>query len=345
MEDCYEGLAGVYWESDEDRTQARRGGRHEMSEVTPARARWRGVLQLADPKIWVASTVPMFVAAALAYADTGAFAPGWFLATLVGIYAVETGKNAANEVVDWRSGADRFVAPEDLTPFSAGKKTITGGLLSEADAIAVAVASFAMAALIGLPIGFARTWHAFWIAALGGFLALAYSVPPFSLCYRGLGELAVGATFGPILMLGTYVVQTLELSTRPVVLSIPLGILIAAVLWINQFPDYHADLRAGKRNLVVRLGKARARVVYAEMMAAAEASVVAVALALRNPWLVLGLAGSADAYRAARVCWRAYDSTRELVPANAGTIRVYVLTGLGLILGLLLGRWAPLPAA
>lgn len=307
-----------------------------------ASRRFRGLIQLADPKIWVASTVPMFAAGALAYADTGSFAIGWFLLTLVGIYAVEVGKNAVNEVVDWRSGADRFVAPEDATPFSGGKKTITGGLLRERDAIWIAVGSFALAALAGLSIVLFRTRHALWIAALGGFLALDYSAPPFSFCYRGLGELVVGVTFGPLLSLGTYVVQTGELSVRPVAIGVPIGILIASVLWINEFPDFEADRRANKRNLVVRMGKARARVVYAWLLCLAEAALIGVAVYLRNPWAVLGLAGSVEAYRAAKVCWRAYDCTAELVPANAGTVKTYILTGAGLIAGALLGRWLPL---
>jgi 1,4-dihydroxy-2-naphthoate octaprenyltransferase len=301
----------------------------------------RGFVQLADPKIWVASTVPMFAAGALAYADTGRFAVGWFVLTLIGIYAVEVGKNAVNEVVDWRSGADRFVSPEDATPFSGGKKTITGGLLSERDAVWIAVGSFSVAAIVGAAIGFLRTPHAFWIAALGGFLALAYSAPPLSFCYRGLGELVVGVTFGPLLSLGTYVVLAQELSARPLALGVPLGILIATVLWINEFPDFQADKRANKRNLVVRLGKARARVVYAWLLGSAELAVVGVAAYFGNPWAILGLAGGIEAFRAARVCWLAYDSTQELVPANAGTVKTYILTGAGLIAGMLMGRWLP----
>lgn len=108
----------------------------------------------------------------------------------------------------------------------------------------------------------------------------------------------MGTTFGPLLMLGTYVVQTGQLSARPLLVGVPLGILIAAVLWINEFPDYEADRRANKRNLVVRMGRARARVVYAIMMGAAEASVVGLAIYLHSPWLLLGLAGSVEAYRA-----------------------------------------------
>lgn len=83
---------------------------------------WQGFWQLADPKIWIASTVPMLVAAALAYGNTGRFHPGWFLLSAVGIYLIETGKNAINEYVDYKSGADRNVTPENRTPFSGGKK-------------------------------------------------------------------------------------------------------------------------------------------------------------------------------------------------------------------------------
>ena len=152
----------------------------------------------------------------------------------------------------------------------------------------------------------------------------------------------VGITFGPLLSLGTYVVQTQELFTRPLVVGVPLaGILIATVLWSNEFPDYEADRRANKRNLVVRLGRARARVVYAWLVSLAELAVIGVALYLRSPWMLLGLAGSLEASRAARVCWLAYDSTAELMPANAGTVKTYVLTGAGLLAGALLQHWLP----
>lgn len=298
----------------------------------------RGLIQLADPKIWIASTVPMLTAVTLAYVDAASFSIGWFLLTLIGIYAVEVGKNAVNEVVDWRSGADRFVSPENLTPFSGGKKTITGGLLSENEVIIIAIASFTVAALIGILIWVFRTWHAFWIAAIGGLLAIGYSMWPLSLAYRGFGEVTVGFTFGPLLMLGTYVVQTGQLSLRPILISIPLGILIAAVLWINEFPDFEADLHANKRNLVVRMGRGKARTVFAILMALAEISIVGLAVYFRSPWLLLGLIGGLEAYRATKVCWSFYEATAQLIPANAGTIKTYILTGLGLILGLLLGR-------
>ncbi len=70
---------------------------------------WQGFWQLADPKIWIASTVPMLVAVALAYAKTGSLDWGWLAIAFVGVYLIEIGKNAVNEFFDFLSGADRYV--------------------------------------------------------------------------------------------------------------------------------------------------------------------------------------------------------------------------------------------
>jgi len=91
---------------------------------------WAGFWQIADPKIWIASTIPMAVGAALAFAYRGSFSWGWFLAGAAAIYLLEIGKNAINEYIDYLSGVDRFVTPDKRTPFSGGKKTIVDGKLS-----------------------------------------------------------------------------------------------------------------------------------------------------------------------------------------------------------------------
>lgn len=88
----------------------------------------------------------------------------------------------------------------------------------------------------------------------GVLLAFFYHAPPVKLSYRGLGEIAVATVYGPMICCGTFLVQRNEISTETIFLSIPLGILIAAFLVINEFPDRIADLSAHKMNLVVRLG-------------------------------------------------------------------------------------------
>ena len=97
-----------------------------------------------------------------------------------------------------------------------------------------------------------------WFGLAGMAFAFFYHAPPFRLSYRGLGEMAVAVSYGPLVTAGTYLVQRGTIPTGIVLLSLPLGVLIAAFLWINEFPDYTADALSGKRTLVVRLGRAGA---------------------------------------------------------------------------------------
>ncbi len=99
--------------------------------------------------------------------------------------------------------------------------------------------------------------------------AFFYHAGPLRLAYRGWGEAAVALCYGPLIATGTNMVQRGRISMDVVLASLPLGLLIAAFLWINQFPDYRADRAAGKRNLVVRLGRERASTGFALLVATA----------------------------------------------------------------------------
>lgn len=299
---------------------------------------WRGFWQLADPQIWVASTVPMVVGAAMAWGLRGMFNPHWFAACLVGIYLFEIGKNAINEVVDYEYGPDRFVTKETRTPFSGGKKTIVDGLLTVGEATLIAVFTMLGGAAVGLYIAFYREMGALPIGLAGFFLATFYSLPPIKLAYRGGGEVAVGLSFGPLLLAGTYLVLTGEISMVPLVAGLSLGFLIANVLWINQYPDYEADRRGRKQNWVVRLGRHRGVKVYTLIYAAAYLSVIALAL-VGQSWLWLLPLGSLPlALRSVRVAQQHYDDIPRLLEANMKTVQTYQLTGLLMSIAALLQR-------
>lgn len=297
---------------------------------------WKGFWQLADPKIWVASTVPMLVAGALAYSSTGEFNVHWFLVSLVGIYLIEIGKNAFNEVVDYKSGVDRWVTPDKRTPFSGGKKTIVEGKLTVVEAAVIALLTTGAACLIGIYIMFFRVFEIFWIGFIGVMLSIFYSVPPIKLAYRGWGELAVGTTFGPLVFSGMYLVMTCTLSIPVVLVSLPIGLLIANVLWINQYPDYEADKQGEKRNWVVRLGKKRALRVYALLFAAAYVSFLILAAIFRNPFWLLGLISIPIAVSAVKIASKYFDDIPKLIGANAKTVLIYQVTGLAMIVAALL---------
>ena len=161
-----------------------------------------------------------------------------------------------------------------------------------------------------------------------------YTGKPFNWNGRGFGELLVGLDFGILMTLGAYYVQVERLDWTPVIAAIPIAALIAAVLYVNEFPDYAADAAVGKRTWVVRLGRPHAANVYALLMALPYVSVLlavvagALPVAALLPLLTLPLA-----VRAVLVAYRYHSEPVQLAPANALTIVTHLSVGLLLTLG------------
>ena len=295
-----------------------------------------GVWRLADPKITLASAASLFLGAAAAAAD-GPLAWGWLAVTVLGIFFVEVAKNASGEVFDFDSGTDGAVSPEDRSPFSGGKRVLVDALLTRRQTWAVAAVGYGLAAATGVLIVLAREPRVLGLALAGLACAWFYHAPPLKLSYRGLGELAVAACYGPLIAAGVYLVQRGEVSSEVVLTAVPLGLAIAAFLWINEFPDYAADRAAGKRTLVVRLGRTRASRAFTWLIAVTFVSVLLLP-ALGVPWPVLfGLAGLAPAAAAARRLARDSGDTARVVPAQAWTLLSFLLLALAAGAGLLLG--------
>jgi len=292
------------------------------------RSFWNGFWQLADIKIWIASTVPMIVGAALAYGITGRIHLYWLIVSMIGIYCIEIGKNAVNEIVDYISGVDRFVTPKNRTPVSGGKKTSVDGKLTLFETGLIAVFTFGLAGLIGLYIVFFRERSVLYVGLAGVIISIIYSVPPFKLSYRGFGEVAVGVTFGPLILSGMYLVMANSFDIRAILVSIPIGLLIANVLWINQFPDYEADMQGGKKNWVVRLGKKRSVKVYQWIFTAAYVCFLLMSILLKNWLWLLGFLTVPIAYQAVETAKLYYNDIPNLQKANAKTVQIYIATGI-----------------
>ncbi len=297
---------------------------------------WAGFWQISDPKIWVASTIPMAVGATIAYAQQGNFSWGWFLIGVAAIYLLEIGKNAINEYIDYLSGVDRFVTADKRTPFSGGKKTIIDGKLTLNENLAIGGLTIGAGCLLGLYVVLAREFAVLWIGLAGVFFALFYSLPPFKFSYRGVGELVVGFTFGPLITTGAYLVQTHTITTEVILASLPLGFIIANVLWINQYPDYEADLKGGKMNGVVRLGKEKGVTVYALLFGLAYLFLLTLTVFSRNPLWLLPFLSLPLAIRAVKVARDHFNDIPRLIEANTKTIQIYQLTGLTMIAAALL---------
>jgi 1,4-dihydroxy-2-naphthoate octaprenyltransferase len=285
---------------------------------------WQGFWRLADPKISITSAVAMLIGGSVAARDAPINWP-WFTVMAVALFCVEVAKNAWGEVIDYDSGTDLAVAAEDRTSFSGGKRVMVDSLLSRRQTWAMAGAFGGLALALGALIVFLREPLAFWIGGVGAVLGWSYHGPPLRLAYRGFGELDVVLCYGPLIVLSTYLIQVGSLSWPAVLLSLPLGVLIAAFLWVNEFPDYLADRGAGKRNLVVRLGRGRASRLLPVIYAVAFLLLV---LPVGMGWLpagsLWGLCAVLPALYVCQVVWRSPDAFYRDRPAQPVALVAFV---------------------
>jgi 1,4-dihydroxy-2-naphthoate octaprenyltransferase len=177
----------------------------------------------------------------------------------------------------------------------------------------------------------------FWIGVVGLVLGWSYHGPPLKLAYRGLGELDVLICYGPLLAVATYMLQRGAWSWAAFWLALPLGILIAAFLWVNEFPDYVADRSAAKKNLVVRLGRRAASRVLPWIYASAFAILVALAWSNRSMWLLLGLAALPPAAYASTKVWAEPETFYRSHPVQPAALISFVLYSIGVGIGVQLG--------
>lgn len=301
----------------------------------PAGSFGAGLWRLADPKISLASLASMGLGAAAAAHD-GPVAWKWLALTVAGIFFIEVAKNASGELFDFDSGTDLAVRPEDRSPFSGGKRVLVDALLTRGQTIGIAAVAYALGAAGGLVIAAAREPRVLWLGVVGMALAYFYHAPPIQLSYRGLGEAAVAVCYGPLVCAGTYLVQRGDISPRVVLLSLPLGALVSAFLLVNEFPDYAADRVAGKRTLVVRLGRARASRLFVVVVAAAFAGLALLPLVGLPSGVLLGLVALPFGAAAARRLLREPEVTARVVPAQAWALVCFVAAAAGSSLGLIL---------
>ncbi len=240
----------------------------------------------ARPRTLPAAVAPVLVGTALAVRD-GEFRPLAFVAALLGAVLIQVGTNLSNDYSDARRGAD---TEDRLGPV----RVTAGGLVPPRQVLIATYLTFALAVLVGtylvavagpelLLVGFA--------SILAGVL---YTGGPRPYGYEGLGEVFVFTFFGIVAVTGSYYVHAEALPWEAFVFAVPVGLLAAAILVVNNVRDVETDRRAGKRTLAVRLGRERTRALYAAMVFAAFAILAPVALlwslAVIAPWLVLPLA-------------------------------------------------------
>jgi 1,4-dihydroxy-2-naphthoate octaprenyltransferase len=308
-------------------------GRAYIAELgsTPRLSGWWTFFLATRLPFLTATLVPVGIGGVVA-ARNGLFSGLWFVLALVAAVAVHLGLNMANDLFDDASGAD--AANVTPTPFSGGSRVLQYGLVSRQAMVAGCAAFYALAIALGLVLAAERGWALLAIGAVGVGLSLAYSAPPLQLVHRGLGEPVTALGFGPVMAEGTYFATTGHWSWEAALASVPIAILIALVLYVNQVPDRVGDAAAGKRTLIVRWSPAAVRAGYAAGVAATLVSILALAAAGVTPWwTLLALLPAPLAWRVLTSLRDHYDQPYGLMGAMQANIGLHLLTGLLFIAG------------
>jgi len=296
-------------------------------------------VEVVRVKFFIAGIPSIVLGASIAYYYFKIFNIYGFLLTLLGISLAMAGCYLFNEYFDWKSGVDVIIDEDDVTPFNAGSRILPLGRLNPRSVLRAGFVFYMAYIAVGLYLTIVCGLPVLILMLLGIFTGALYSAPPFKWAYRGFGEFLIGLTYGPLITLGSFYVQTLSIDFRNVVPpSLIPGFLITLVIWINEFPDFEADRKAGKLNLVVRLGRERAKYLYYLLVCLPYlTTVVSVVYGIMPLACLIMLATIPLAVRNCIVLSRRYMDSKGLIPAMSGTIKLFASATLLLSLGYVVG--------
>ena len=239
----------------------------------------------------------------------GYFHFGHFLLAMIGSILVHMTVNVINDYHDFVDGIDLNV---QRTPFSGGSGVLPSNLLKPKQAFWFGTICLLIAMVIGFYFVMTKGWALFPLLLLAGFSAYFYNV---YLSKWLMGEIFAGIGFGPLLVLGSYYVQTGRYSWATLIASLAPGILTSNLLFLNEFPDWEADRKGGRRHFVISLGKKDASYLFVAFLTTSYLCIIVGVLTKMMPVLTLiGLGTVVFGWKAAKGALKYYDNHNHLVP-------------------------------
>ena len=237
-------------------------------------AAWLTISRLPFHSVGV---LPCVLGTVIAWRDSYAIDWGIVALAVLAVICIMAATYLSGEYYDYPADS----ANTGYNRFSGGSRVLQKGLVSRRRVLPAAIVALCMAGAIGLVIQFVFKTGPLTIplGVLGMVCGFFYSSNPFRWAYRGVGEMLIFVCYGWLTVNTAYYLQTGRFDLAPTLASIPIGISIFLVIFINEFPDYDSDRGAGKNNMVVRLGLERASVLY---------GVLALACFVAIPLSVLG---------------------------------------------------------
>jgi 1,4-dihydroxy-2-naphthoate octaprenyltransferase len=298
----------------------------DVARPTAARVWWLAI----RPNTLPAAIAPVLVGLGVALAGR-TFAPGPAIACLAVALLLQVAANLANDLADFRSGAD---TADRVGPVRVAAR----GLASPRQLVAATALVIGAAGAAGLYLVWVGGPVILVLGVLAVLAALAYTGGPWPYGYHGLGEVFVFVFFGLVAVIGTAYLQTGAVDALAAVAAVPMGCLATAILVVNNLRDVDGDRRAGKHTLAVTFGRGFARAEYTAMLAIAAAAIVAIPLAgLASPLALAALVATPLAIPLLRTV-HADGDPRRLNPVLRGTARLELAVAALLALGLAVGR-------
>ena len=292
-------------------------------------------------KIWFLETRPQFLLLSVIlviYGSSVAFYHGYFnfsdfLIALIGLVALHIAVNVINDYYDYKSGIDLAT---QRTPFSGGSGVLPSGALKPEEVYRFGILCFIFGLLIGVYFLIVKGILLAPIIIIGAISVYFYTT---HLAKLMLGEIFAGLGLGTLPVLGSYFVQTGFYSLQALIASIPPGILTNNLLLLNEFPDYEADKKAGRKNFVIALGKEKAVKLYSALTLITYAFIaIATILKLMPPTALISFLTVPTALKAIKGAQKYYNDVEKLIPALACNVKVVLGTQLLLALGYVLGK-------
>jgi len=263
-------------------------------------------------------------------AGLAGFTTNYFLFTLTLIAAIflHLGINVINDYYDNKNNTDNY-AKDPLTPFAGGSRIIQNKLLTPKEVLNGSIFLFAVSILIGLYLISQTGTFLLYLGMFGVVSGILYSKFNNNFYF---GEALVGLNFGVLMTLGSYFVQTQSFSWEVVLISLPMGFLTFLILWVNEFPDYDNDKKAGKITLIVRMGRKNASFVYAVSMIFTYVYLFWLSTALNNPFLLITLLTLPLALISISKVLKFYEQPRKMMASYPSTIALHAVISLIIVL-------------
>ncbi|MBP1931364.1 1,4-dihydroxy-2-naphthoate octaprenyltransferase [Ammoniphilus resinae] len=312
--------------------------KQETKAWADVKARARAWKEAVRPLSLTASSVPVILGGAMAYALDAQFNFLLFVLTFIGAVMIQAGTNIIN---DWKDAERDAQNIEGIRPFTGGSRVIQMGLISKAEMGFVGILLSTLAALIGIYLVFASGWGLIPLVIFGLAAGVFYTggKGKFSFINMGPGiaEGLIATAYGILIVLGTYYVQTHHYSLEVFLVSLPLSLFIVNVLLINQFQDANSDIKSDKKTLVVRIGRKSAKNVLIALFIIGYLLIAILPTFSDVPnTIYLGFLSLPFTWKAIKYANLYYDKQMtDLVPSNAHTAITHLFNGLLLALAYL----------